>query len=296
MGRESSRNPSPGTEHARQLEFARLDREGCEQNALGRCRAAAAANCLRGLHLIRDWLSPFRVPSALGSLSESLAAVSGQRWHSGRHSFLPIDLRNSPREDLILVHLALVNILIDRHTCCLTFAESFDDPESFRKFYWTFSLAFNPFVRRKTLLFHFSPPRWISRNFSCNSIAIQLLLALWQLCQVYLNFITNWKVPNLRSVAQKWLSILHSARVNGRSGRTRILRFIIEHARLCYRGAPLLSRLQRVRLGRFASRCGAFEREGIVRRADDAISAKPVSMTNDARFYLTSTSKFSLRA
>jgi len=37
--------------------FARLDREGYEQNAFGRCRAAAVANCLRGLHLIRDRLS-----------------------------------------------------------------------------------------------------------------------------------------------------------------------------------------------------------------------------------------------
>lgn len=156
---------------------------------------------------------------------------------SGRHSFLPIDLRNSPREDLILVHLALVHILIDHHTYHFTFAESFGVPESFRKFYWTFPLMFNLFVYRKILLFHFSPSRKISQNFS--HLAIQLLLALWEL--------------NLRSVAQEWLSIYDSASREDKrkkwSHANRILRFIIiERARLCYSGAPLLSRLQRVRI------------------------------------------------
>lgn len=72
-----------------------------------------------------------------------------------------------------------------------------------------------------------------------------------------------------------------------RSCRARVLFFliIIERARLCYLGiASFCSCDSNVRLGRFASRCGAFEREGIVRRADDAISAEASPSLNERRF------------
>ena len=52
--RDQAGGQKPGVVPAHQ-NYSCLDREGCEQNAVHRCRAAAAANCFRVLHLIRHW-------------------------------------------------------------------------------------------------------------------------------------------------------------------------------------------------------------------------------------------------